>query len=414
MSYNSNYIQSSSFMNQTNYQSSTSGSLVDTTSNNFGMNTAAMPSNNSSNMFPGIPQPENMSFGMITPQYSPETTVAITLRHFEKEAKSQAEGEYDNENGTLPPPPPEDDLSIDPEIRKAHKKKRKVRSAIVSRRKTAIYLEKLEVELEDRDSMNTTLNKNLALYRKVIADIESKIKGMQRSVNQRSPQSNKRTRMQGSAYQSQANKIQKRGRSPVQPSMAHNMYLQPVPEPQQVVSKLDLDTGFQFAPQNNFSHQTTQQQFPADFSTPEMHPVTPPTEELTPPPSATYNQYHNSQLEPQMKGNNDIFLGPNQSSCNDLYSSISSEEIDVLSVPQQQSNQNSLQQLLGQYQSKAKQVEGAFSECSDRNMSPSIKTNTSSFQDDSNMQTYPLPESVNSQTWRPSFQPLPLHQHQLF
>lgn len=126
----------------------------------------------------------HLSYGMITPQYSPDTTVAITLRHFEKEAKAQAEHEYDAENGELPPPPPEDDSTIDPELRRAHKKRRKVRSAIVSRRKTAIYAEKVEKELNNRDSVNAMLSKHLSVYKEVIKDIRSKIEFMQRCVDQ--------------------------------------------------------------------------------------------------------------------------------------------------------------------------------------------------------------------------------------
>lgn len=119
------------------------------------------------------------------PNYSPDTTVAITLRHFEKESKSQAEREYDAEHGPLPAPLPDDDPSIDPRVRAIHKKRRKVRSAIVSRRKTAVYLDKLEHELQSRDHVNAALAKRLAVYHEVIADMKSKIGSMQRTIHVR-------------------------------------------------------------------------------------------------------------------------------------------------------------------------------------------------------------------------------------
>lgn len=122
------------------------------------------------------------SFNIMMPNYSPETTVAITLRHFEKESKGQAEQEYDTEHGPPAPPLPDDDPTIDPKVRAIHKKRRKVRSAIVSRRKTAVYLEKLEAELQSRDQVNASLAKRLAVYHEVIADIKNKIGAMQRTI----------------------------------------------------------------------------------------------------------------------------------------------------------------------------------------------------------------------------------------
>lgn len=142
----------------------------------------------SSGGFDGVPTTSEFqihhrsSVNTVMPNYSPETTVAIMLRHFEKESKAQAEREYDGEHGLLPPAPADDDLSVSQKERDIQKKKRKVRSAIVSRRKTAVYLEKLEHELECRDEVNATLAKRLAVYHEVIGDIKNKIETMQRTL----------------------------------------------------------------------------------------------------------------------------------------------------------------------------------------------------------------------------------------
>lgn len=128
----------------------------------------------SSHMFPSSTS-DRLSYDLITPQYSPDTAIAITLRHFEKQSKQTAEREYDVEHGMLPPPPPDDDPTIDPKVRTIHKKKRKVRSAIVSRRKTAIYVQKLEEELDTRDSLNAKLAERLDRYRCSLHVIQSQI-----------------------------------------------------------------------------------------------------------------------------------------------------------------------------------------------------------------------------------------------
>lgn len=362
-------------------------------SNNFtnALPSQPAPSNNSFSM----PHPQNMPYGMITPQYSPETTVAITLRHFEKDAKSQAEREYDDENGLLPPPPPEDDLTIDPEVRKAHKKRRKVRSAIVSRRKTAVYLEKLEGELEKRDGMNSTLNKNLALYREVIADIQAKIEAMKRSIDKRSAINNQRARAhQNYPYQAPARQIVKRKRH-----QGQQVRQMTQTQKAQFSNHFDLINDFQ---QTHFSRQSNHhQQYQAPSQTTRSYPQ---TEQLTPPPSASYNQY--SSVATQVKTDPTFLAAPQNNICNDIYSSISSEELDDVSGTHH--NQASIHQLLGQYEKvQPKVVETDFSECSDRNMSQSTSTNASSFQDESNFQ--PVQEPVTD-SWRPSLHSLPIQQ----
>lgn len=120
-----------------------------------------------------------LPYASLTAQYSPQTTVAINLRQFEKDSKAQAEREYDAVHGPLPEPPADDDLSIDAGTRLIQKKKRKVRSAIVSRRKSAIYVEKLEAELEMRDNVNADLETRLGVFRDVLRETSSRISALQ-------------------------------------------------------------------------------------------------------------------------------------------------------------------------------------------------------------------------------------------
>lgn len=129
-----------------------------------------------------LPPTERMPYTIITPQYSPHTTVAISLRHFEKQSKHQAEQEYDDEHGVLPEPPAEDDPSIDIQERSIQKKKRKVRSAIVSRRKNAIYEKTLEQELHHRDHVNRDLKTRLDLFRDVLDNIRMKISALEKNI----------------------------------------------------------------------------------------------------------------------------------------------------------------------------------------------------------------------------------------
>lgn len=121
----------------------------------------------------------------LTAQYSPQTTVQINLRQFEKDSKSRAEREYDEEHGPLPEPPADDDLSVDPATRQIQKKKRKVRSAIVSRRKSAIYVEKLEAELEMRDNINADLETRLGVFRDVLRETSARIQALQQTMEVR-------------------------------------------------------------------------------------------------------------------------------------------------------------------------------------------------------------------------------------
>lgn len=114
-------------------------------------------------------------------QYSPATTVAISLRQFEKDAKSQAEHEYDADHGPLPEPPADDDTSMPALDVQRLKKKRKVRSAIVSRRKSAIYLEKLEAELELKDSVNAHMETRLGVFKDVLRETSARIDALQRA-----------------------------------------------------------------------------------------------------------------------------------------------------------------------------------------------------------------------------------------
>eukprot|EP00178_Gracilaria_changii_P000970 TRINITY_DN1131_c0_g3_i1.p1 TRINITY_DN1131_c0_g3~~TRINITY_DN1131_c0_g3_i1.p1 ORF type:complete len:406 (+),score=81.12 TRINITY_DN1131_c0_g3_i1:179-1396(+) len=130
-----------------------------------------------------LPPTERMPYTIITPQYSPHTTVAISLRHFEKESKQQAEQEYDNEHGLLPDSAADDELCVGIQERTIQKKKRKVRSAIVSRRKNAIYEKKLEEELHHRDQVNADLRNRLTLFHDVLGNIREKISALERSMH---------------------------------------------------------------------------------------------------------------------------------------------------------------------------------------------------------------------------------------
>eukprot|EP00177_Eucheuma_denticulatum_P007635 GFKZ01013887.1.p1 GENE.GFKZ01013887.1~~GFKZ01013887.1.p1 ORF type:complete len:274 (+),score=24.44 GFKZ01013887.1:86-907(+) len=133
-------------------------------------------------------------FTFISPQYNAATTVAINLRQFERDSKAQAESEYDAEHGPLPEPPAEDDHSIPEHERNAQKKKRKVRSAIVSRRKTAIYVEKLEAALEARDNNNASLASQLGVCREVLRETSSRIEKLKRTLHARQDPAQKRLR----------------------------------------------------------------------------------------------------------------------------------------------------------------------------------------------------------------------------
>lgn len=112
-------------------------------------------------------------------QYNAATTVAINLRQFEKDSKAQAEREYDDEHGPLPDPPADDDPTIPVQERVSQKKKRKVRSALVSRRKSAIYVEKLEAELETRDSDNASLAAQLDVCKDVLHKTAQRIEQLE-------------------------------------------------------------------------------------------------------------------------------------------------------------------------------------------------------------------------------------------
>lgn len=129
-----------------------------------------------------------------SPQYTAATTVAINLRQFEKDSKAQAEREYDAEHGPLPEPPAEDDHTIPERERNAQKKKRKVRSAIVSRRKTAIYVEKLEAALDVRDNNNASLASQLGVCREVLRETSSRIEKLKRTLHARQDPAQKRLR----------------------------------------------------------------------------------------------------------------------------------------------------------------------------------------------------------------------------
>lgn len=114
--------------------------------------------------------------------YSPRTTISMNLRFLDRESKKQAESEYDDEHGADPDyvasPGPEDSSAADQDP--AHqKKRRKVRSAIVSRRKTAIYVEKLEADLNERENENKELREKLNTFKDVMQDIKDAIEATQ-------------------------------------------------------------------------------------------------------------------------------------------------------------------------------------------------------------------------------------------
>lgn len=132
-----------------------------------------------------LSHPDRFNYSMITPQYSPDTTIAIIRRQFEKEAKAEAERDYDAKRGPLPPSPADDDDSIDIKERTIMKKGRKVRSAIVSRKKTAIYEKKLEKALQQRDNINKELKDALSLSQDVLRGIRGKIQYLQRTLDAR-------------------------------------------------------------------------------------------------------------------------------------------------------------------------------------------------------------------------------------
>ncbi|CAN8076204.1 unnamed protein product [Agarophyton chilense] len=103
----------------------------------------------------------------------------INLRSFEEESKTQAEREYDDTYGPLQDLP---DSSSDPKKRSLLKKRRKVRSAIVSRRKSALYEKKLEDELHLRTKVNDQLRDKLQNYSVTLAGIQQKINILQNNV----------------------------------------------------------------------------------------------------------------------------------------------------------------------------------------------------------------------------------------
>lgn len=119
----------------------------------------------------------------ISSQYNAATTVAINLRQFEKDSKAQAEREYDDEHGPLPDPPADEDPTIPAHERVVQKKKRKVRSALVSRRKSAIYVEKLEAELDLRDGNNANLQSQVAVCRDVLHRTAQRIEQLQQTLH---------------------------------------------------------------------------------------------------------------------------------------------------------------------------------------------------------------------------------------
>lgn len=123
-----------------------------------------------------LPAIERSSSPLRKAEPSADTTVAINLRFFEDESKNQAEREYDDHYGRLPDPP---DGGGDCKQRVIHKKRRKVRSAIVSRRKSALYEKKLEEELEFRDRVNERLKKKIAEMRDELHSIQGRIDRME-------------------------------------------------------------------------------------------------------------------------------------------------------------------------------------------------------------------------------------------
>lgn len=121
---------------------------------------------------------DRSSSPIIKSRPSPDTTVAINLRFFEEESKSQAEREYDAQYGANQAP-----SACDVHSRFTQKKRRKVRSAIVSRRKSALYEKKLEEELEMRDSVNERLKNRLNDYNTQLIDIRNKIQLLEKELD---------------------------------------------------------------------------------------------------------------------------------------------------------------------------------------------------------------------------------------
>lgn len=134
-----------------------------------------IPTSTPSPTMPSVSAPEKSP-------YSPRTTINMNLRFLDRQSKKQAESEYDDEHGADPDyvasPGPEDSSAADQDP--AHqKKRRKVRSAIVSRRKTAIYVEKLEGDLNERENENKELREKLNAFKEVMQDIKDAIEATQ-------------------------------------------------------------------------------------------------------------------------------------------------------------------------------------------------------------------------------------------
>lgn len=173
---------------------------------------------------PNLSATKPFAYTMITPQYAPDTTVAIFLRQFEKDSKTQAETEYDAEHGPLPELPEDDDhnLSVDKKERNIQKKKRKVRSAIVSRRKSAIYEKKLEEELRVRDNINTELKTRLSVYHDVLRDVRAKIHALQRHFDSSSVPVPKRIRTTQHQHQHHQHQHQHQHQTSIHPTANNN------------------------------------------------------------------------------------------------------------------------------------------------------------------------------------------------
>lgn len=135
------------------------------------------------------------SYSVATPEYNPSTAVAIALSKFDKEAKNIAEAEYDEEHGLLPERPDPADCSLDIAEREILKKKRKVRSAIVSRRKSAIYVERVEADLKMRDNINLELRSHIDISREVLRNTTERIQALEEVLERKKHvQAPKRTR----------------------------------------------------------------------------------------------------------------------------------------------------------------------------------------------------------------------------
>lgn len=342
--------------------------------------------NNYSSSLLQMPE-HHLSYSMITPQYSPDTTVAITLRHFEKEAKTQAENEYDDENGILPPPPPEDDPTIHPEERKVHKKKRKVRSAIVSRRKTAIYLEKLESELETRDAVNATLAKNLTLYKEVISDVRAKIDAMQRQLDE-NPAPRKRPRPFSSLPIPFPDPPTHPHVAPV-PTMPTMPMSTAIPEPVTMpeVETVPIPVSVMPTPEESPLEPTY---LPTDPATPS---------DITPVSTSLHHQQQQQHHQPASTAATEFFLDNPQATVTvpDLFSTISAEELEC-----DDTNDATIAPY-HQYHMKGVAVDANISECSDRNISPALRPHEAiGLHDDDSQLDMALPATTTP--WR-QFQP---------